>query len=309
MVGLVAVVAGHVWGQDSAVRLALYSWHVPLFFFLSGWFWTPGRSVRSEVTGKARSLLVPYAVWLVVIGSIWVAVERPHRTGPIALLAPLLGGKYIGQPFSAFWFVTALFTCVVLRRFLDRFPESVRWAIAVSGVVGATLAPELVRAVPLGMGTAFPALAFLLVGETFHRAVSAVRRPVTLGLGLLAAGAVGLAAGARPLDVKQADLGTPIVSVVVAMAICCGLVLLARSAEPVVPLMLHRPVGALAACGIGVVLTHAFVLWTLPSSVPDGTEFLLALVLSWGGAVVLAWVPAAGWIVGAPRRRTSAVTV
>lgn len=309
VLGLVAVVAGHVWTDHGVVRSALYSWHVPLFFFLAGYFWTAGRSLRSEAIARARSLLVPYALWLLLVGTVWLAVARPGRDGPLALVAPVLGGKYASAPFSAFWFVTALCTCAVLRRLLERFPAPVRWSVAVLGIIGATVAPELVSAVPLGVGTAFPALAFLLLGETFRHVAADVRRPVVTGIGLLTGSGIALAAGVRPLDVKQADLGTPIASVVVATAICCGLVLLARAVETLLPASWQRATGRLAACGIGVVLSHALVLWLMPQDVPDVLAFLAALVLPWAAALALGRSRTAGWTVGTAPRRGRRVAV
>ncbi|WP_425435832.1 acyltransferase family protein [Micrococcus lylae] len=42
------------------LRNAIYGWHVPLFFFLSGWFYPPGRRPIQELRGRWTSVGRPY---------------------------------------------------------------------------------------------------------------------------------------------------------------------------------------------------------------------------------------------------------
>lgn len=298
--------AGHVWSDD-AVRTAVYSWHVPLFFFLTGYLWTAGRTVRSEVGRRARSLLQPYLVWLGLIAVVWVPWSAAAGSSTMTDLVRLaVGGQHLVRPFSAFWFVTALFVCAVAFRALERFPTPVAWAVAVGGLVTTVIAPELVLLPPLSAGTAMPALVFVLVGRTARGLLPRVRRPVLTGTVLVAAAALAIALGVRPLDLKHADFGTPVLSVAVASAISAGAILVATATGPATGRRAGALVTALAASGIGVVLTHAVVIWALPGA-PSTLVFITATAIPWMVAVIAARTPAAPWLLGTRNHRAASV--
>ena len=66
IIGIAAVVVGHVWIDDTT-RAVIYTWHVPLFFVLTGYFWTPGRPIGGELRKRWQTLGVPYLAWLVIL--------------------------------------------------------------------------------------------------------------------------------------------------------------------------------------------------------------------------------------------------
>jgi len=63
LVSIGAVVTGHIWATPLA-HLVLYLWHVPFFFFLTGYLWTPQRAMSDEARRRAASLAKPYVFWL-----------------------------------------------------------------------------------------------------------------------------------------------------------------------------------------------------------------------------------------------------
>lgn len=298
IVGLIAVVAGHVWTDAEVVRL-LYPWHVPLFFFLAGWLWRAHRPFSSELSARWRSLLRPYVAWLCVVGLVWCT--RLLGDGTLAVgdvVRPVLGGQYIGRPFSAFWFVTALAGSTLLVRSLQGRPAWTRWTLALLAVAVAVVFPGVVRLPPLSLGTAVACSVFLSAGIVARRWSTARGRPVLVGTLLLLAGGSAVLLGARPLDLKQADFGTPVISVMVAIVICTGLVMVGGALDRLVPRRAAVLVSDLAAVGIGVVLVHALVLWLLPPQLPSWAAFCVALCGSWSVALLLARTPLAPAFLG-----------
>ncbi|ADG75329.1 acyltransferase 3 [Cellulomonas flavigena DSM 20109] len=298
VVAVVAIVLGHVW-SEGPFRTVVHLWHVPVFFLLSGYLWRSGRPLGDEVRRRARTLLVPYVAWLVIILAVVVVIALARGEGlPLgAARSALLGGAYATRPFSAFWFVTALFVAVVLYRVLDRGPWWVRWVGALIGLTLGYVAGDVLTRVPLSIGLALPCLVFVAAGHELARWRPRLpeRATVPVGLGLVAVGAVAVATGLAGLvDLKRADLGTPVVSVVVAVLVSTGLVLLAEAAARHVPEAAGRTVVALAATALLVVLTHAVVLWLLGTP-PQGRalDAALALVLPWALGLALLRVPAA----------------
>lgn len=306
--GVVAVVAGHVWTTDLAVA-AFYPWHVPLFFFLTGWFWTAGRPLGAEVRGRWRSLIRPYLAWFVVIGLAWfpATITSGAAVGPLDLVRPFLGGQYIGRPYSAFWFVTALAVAAVALRVLERFPAWVPWTVVIAAVGVATVAPGVLRLPPASAGTAIAALVFVLAGSVARRWLPRIGRPALLGVTCLVAGGTAVALGSRPLDLKQADFGTPLLSTVTAVVLCSGLVLVGLALDRVVRGRAAAVVSRLASVGITVVLLHAAVIWVTEPLLPAPLVFVAATVLPWTLALLLDRTPLAPWTTGRTPRRTDRV--
>lgn len=305
VVGVVAVVAGHVWSTEFSHQ-ALYPWHVPLFFFLTGWFWTAGRPLGAEVRGRWRSLIRPYLTWFVVIGLAWFpATIGSGAAGPLDLVRPFLGGQYIGRPYSAFWFVTALAVAAVALRVLEHRPGWVRWAVVVAAVAVATVSPGVPRLPPASAGTAIAALVFVLAGVVARRWLPLVRRPALLGVAALAAGGTAVVFGSRPLDLKQADFGTPVLSLATAVVLCCGLVLVGLALDRVVRGRAAAVVSRLASVGITVVLLHAAVIWVAEPFLATPVVFVVATVLPWTAALLLDRTRLAPWTTGRtpPRAR------
>lgn len=111
LIGIVAVVATHAFGLTPMRRLLLFTWQVPLFFVLSGYFFRFDKDFKSDIRTRMRTLLVPYGAWLVIIAIVNYGYQHAHSVSltPAYLIALIKGGYYIGAPFSVFWFFTALF--------------------------------------------------------------------------------------------------------------------------------------------------------------------------------------------------------
>lgn len=293
VLAIVAVVAGHVWSGPE-LRPYVYTWHVPIFFLLTGYLWRPGRTVVDEVSRRARTLLVPYAWWLVLLlaalGAVSLAQGEVLALGTVRDV--LLGGSYVGRPFSAFWFVTALFVAAVLYRVVDRLALTWQWLLAVGLVVLGEVAGPWLALVPWSVGLGVPCVAFLVAGRTFAtwRGGIGERAAGLAGLLLLATGAGLVVTGAAaPLDLKHVELGTPGVSVLVAVLLSVALVLLAEVLVPRLPGAVQRALIALAAAGLMVVLTHAFVLWVMQTPAEGRPlDFVAAVGLSWAAGLLLA---------------------
>lgn len=303
VIGITAVIAGHVW-DSQAIRELIFTWHVPLFFILSGYLWKRGRSVRTEIENRWRSIGIPYAAWLVIIAVPFLAVKAQQGDDVFIHLAKIVaGGAYIGRPFSAFWFMTALLIACVALRCLERFPPVLTWCVALLGLWVASFLPGAVAKVPLSGGVAIAAITFLLIGRVMQDARHRITRPLLVGLSLLGLSAVLVITRiARPLDMKQSDFGTPVLSTAVAAAICVGLILISEAAFSNLQGRIPAGVISLAGVGTAVVLSHAIVLWVLGTP-KNGTwfDFAITLTIPWVAAWFLARTGAAPALVGVPR--------
>ena len=78
IVSIVAVVAGHAYGPRLPGGEYLEIWRMPLFFFLTGYFWTRGRPWATDVRGRFRSLMVPYLVWAALMSCLLYTSPSPR---------------------------------------------------------------------------------------------------------------------------------------------------------------------------------------------------------------------------------------
>jgi acyltransferase len=303
VLGIVAVVVGHIGAWSGPItREAIYTWHVPLFFFLSGYLWSEGRGFVEEVKKRATTLLIPYVVWLGLAGLWWLSQKQVVYGVDIRKL--LMGGSYIGGEFAAFWFVTALFVAVVIVRALQDFPVWLQWIVALAALVAASMAPQAVGKIPLSAGAGCVCIVFVLAGREFKKIRSGIQRPLLTGLVvLLGCSAVIMAGWSSYLDLKQAQLGTPVITVAVAIGICSALVLISEAVVPAFGGRVNAGFTTLAACGFMVVLTHAVVLVQLAKlNTAPWLILICTLAATWAPALLILRSGLAPILLGAPRR-------
>lgn len=64
-IAMICIILGHL-GNPSINRV-VFTFHVPIFFFITGYFTSTKRSLPEFTKNKARTLLVPYAMACLVI--------------------------------------------------------------------------------------------------------------------------------------------------------------------------------------------------------------------------------------------------
>lgn len=137
-IGIVLVVFGHVERgltaaglplakmSFSAVDSVIYSFHMPFFFFVSGYFFLGSLARRGRVGlvyEKARTILYPYVLWSLIQGLTEVGLSR-YTNGSVSI-GQILALPW--QPRAQFWFLYALFGVVLFSTIVYR-QTTARWA-------------------------------------------------------------------------------------------------------------------------------------------------------------------------------------
>ncbi|HEY5222463.1 MAG TPA: acyltransferase family protein [Microbacteriaceae bacterium] len=305
VVGVIAVVAGHTLGTPF-VHTLVYSWHVPLFFFLAGYFWSPRSSLTQELAKRTRTLVVPYLTWFVLIALAFVTLDSTLESSTVArLFAPFSNGQDSAMPYTTFWFVAVLFFSLILLRCLWWLPRTVVWAIAIGGALLGYFAGDTLAETPLAIGSALPCLIFVLLGTAARSVRPRIAQPGLVGLALLLASAVLVVGGlSSPLDIKQGDFGTPLLSTVVAVMISFGLLLVAESVFGRMPGSVSRLATRLSCACFMVVLLHPLVMWlmlTFGPTVPDWQLFVITAAIPLLAAMLALRSAASFWLTGVDR--------
>jgi len=122
------VVYGH-FGTSEAAKSVIYAFHIPLFFFLSGLFFSFDKFPSYKLFLKKRSvqLLIPYLFFNFITYLLWLFIGRKFGSdisSNIHPLKPILGilyGNASNLPHNVpLWFLTCLFSVENLYFFIFR---------------------------------------------------------------------------------------------------------------------------------------------------------------------------------------------
>lgn len=237
-IGILCVVAGHT---VSAGHTYIFWFHMPLFFFLSGYLYNPGASLFSFAQRKFRRLLVPYFSFLILLSipDYALCVKTAHN-GPapgiinqlVSLtLTKLYGGRDLYGWFDIFWFVTCLFLTQQIFHICHTLCKGN--AVTLAGIMlffyGYTVADYFtgVEQLPLfwGLNVVPMAVVFFFMGY-IQRRITYRSFHFYLSLGTLAAAIFMQQKGiiTHAFNMKWAAYGIPVVNVIVAYG--CILVLM-----------------------------------------------------------------------------------
>ena len=304
VVGLLAVVAGHVWYVEPVIRWT-YSWHVPLFFLLGGYFWVPRRTLHEEFRARFERIGRPYIFWWLVTCAAYIVWQRFVGAGYVPwkfVAMATWGGLGALRPWTAFWFFSAFFIAVLFVRWSMRAGWWWTLAFAYLALVCTYVEPALAMRAPLAAVAAVAATGFVLFGIGLRELQPRLRHPAAVGLLAMGLGMAGICLPFyRPLEIKSADFGTPVLGVTVAALIGSGLILIGSVSASRIPAAVGRLITLMAECGTVVFLSHGIFLMLMRT--PDHGGWLdFAVVL--GVPLVIAvttlrskWAP---WIHGRP---------
>ncbi len=174
-IALFAVVLGHTQfaGVPKSIVDACFSFHMPLFFIVSGYFFKPQKDWRSFLCKNAKALLLPYVVTSVLVVALmvlqaafegssafdalttWSIAALYGAGGPVATLP-------IGvTPIGAIWFLPALFWSKVL---LNVALETEHPAIVCLGLFVFGVESTSRMWLPMSFQAAMCAVLFLYIG-------------------------------------------------------------------------------------------------------------------------------------------------
>lgn len=107
---------------------AIYTFHMPFFFFVSGLFFSSGKNRNSMefLTKLGKNIAYPYLFWSLLHGSLMVVMGRLGLTNTTIDFTRVL--EILWSPISPFWFLYALFFCQLASYGLKQVPAIIRLA-------------------------------------------------------------------------------------------------------------------------------------------------------------------------------------
>lgn len=173
--GIILVVLGHT-PIPMFLGDLIFSFHMPLFFFLSGYLFQSNKykNFFSFFKRKVHTILVPYAFFATIVYLFWVFIGRTHGDGSridIPVWKPLVGIFYsVGtDDWLVFniplWFLTCIMVVEIAFFAISKQPENKIILITiVCSIIGCFLSLFLPFRLPWSLDTAFTGLVFFSNG-------------------------------------------------------------------------------------------------------------------------------------------------
>lgn len=282
-IGIILVVLGHNWTvlqERGELFRVIYSFHLPLFFFLSGLFLKDGAGLGNFARSRADALLKPYFAVLLLLGL--AEMLAPHavpvaNTTPLAYFSGVLYGTAPTIAWTPLWFLPHLFLASVLAMALLHATRSRPkrtpwlWLIActlLAAGIGAIswfweidssnalrfMGQDSLPGLPWSLDLLFISTPFILFGFLLSKPVAAMRFHL---LGFLASSLAFAALhsyGGETMDLNLRVYGNPFIATLQA-ALGIYLVLNASSLLQRYA-VLRRPLAYIGSASLFILLLH-----------------------------------------------------
>lgn len=142
----------------------IYWFHMPAFFFLSGYVFKSKDSFGQQAKQITKKLLIPYVIILVAI-TCYRYLFTPMSADVLGELKSIvLGGRYVEGYYAPFWFITCLWATQIIFSGLLKLPRSLMWLVVVSLFVLSHFEPASWK-IPENLDMSFYAILFFALGN------------------------------------------------------------------------------------------------------------------------------------------------
>jgi polysaccharide biosynthesis protein PslL len=223
-IGIICVVAGHV--MTGSIRDAVFLFHMPLFFFLSGFLFYPRPDRASYFSRKIIHLLIPYFIFLTLLfiprfyhASLTIPSNADYLRD--TLMVMLSGGSQLKGTAGVFWFVTCLFLTQqlvngVLSTNLKKWAAFFFATLLVLGYLNQIFFPR--RQLAWAANIVLFAAPVFYAGFLFRGRTMGSKTTILVLLFACASLAAAWWGVLPTMDMKLANYGAPILSLAAAMA-------------------------------------------------------------------------------------------
>lgn len=176
-IGIISVILGHMNEIPfTPYRNIIFSFHMPLFFIIGGYFFKPYNTVKQGMLKDAKKLLVPYIFtsFIILIFDCSKAIYKNDvnivmNTVIAAIYASgsnhtsLIGGNL--PAIGAIWFLFALFWCRFFYNGICKLTNNIKVPIIIAISVSAILIDRYLINLPFAILPGLSSMVFYLIGD------------------------------------------------------------------------------------------------------------------------------------------------
>lgn len=130
-IGIILVIYGHTLGS-SGHRYLIYSFHMPLFFFLSGLVFRSrsGETYKQSLMKDIKRIMIPYFIFAFASLFLWFIILPPENQTSSTILKQFIGILYGNASHgylainTVLWFLPCLFITKQIFWFLSKLPKN-----------------------------------------------------------------------------------------------------------------------------------------------------------------------------------------
>lgn len=166
---IVLVVMGHVCTGIPGLVKWIYSFHMPLFFLISGYLQEGkgGGQFVPYLKKKVLTLLYPYCIFA-ALGTLGTSITNREILGQTIIMR-IFGITTESNVMGPIWFLMVLFEAEVLDYVINRFGKM--WMVPICGVIGSVLAVFSIQ-IPFLLHISLTAIVFLNIGRELKKRYS-----------------------------------------------------------------------------------------------------------------------------------------
>lgn len=174
-IGIIAVIIGHC-TIPQILKNFIFTWHMPLFFVISGFFYKE-ISIKDSLLKNSRTLLLPYFLTSVIMLSLCAVKSLLYGKSDIinSFWGIFVGAGSHGLPFfsqyfvGAIWFLLALFWCrITYNLLIVLWRNDFKYIVIVTIAVLTTYLGTRMY-IPTNLLQGLSAMSFFLIGQLFKK--------------------------------------------------------------------------------------------------------------------------------------------
>ena len=237
-IGIFLMVLCHA-GMHNTVTSVIYAFHMPLFFFLSGYLYHRGekKHMPSFLPKESRTLLLPYIIFALIL----CFGKKNLADWPLLIYASR-DSIFAAESFSPLWFLPCFFLSTIVFSIINNVTRksNVLYWVLISGIVvlGFLLAgfrERLSYGFPLNADVALVGVGIMFIGQL----ASGIKLDIKLGGVLLMAGIIlsflnlpeSLTEGNPHVEMSISSYGNPLVFLFVSSVLCKAIIIISEELE------------------------------------------------------------------------------
>ena len=160
-IGVVLMVMGHIYfGERFSVYI--HAFHMPLFFFVSGFFFNPKKNYSEFIIHDLKTLILPFSICFLICQFLQCVLKGDFDIR-YAFVSYFCSNHFLIVLAGGFWFLPCLFICKQLYYWARRLTRGKLFpAVVVAGTLTGNYLPFKL---PLCLDSALSCLALLWIGE------------------------------------------------------------------------------------------------------------------------------------------------
>jgi fucose 4-O-acetylase-like acetyltransferase len=186
MIGIWLVILGHM-GIPAYMEKFIFAFHMPLFFFISGYLENDGRNIKETIANGIRTLIIPYILLYGLFYIYWFVIAflrhpEMYENQPLleTLGKPIMGMFFGIGRFTRYsimlnvplWFLAGLFFAKIIHRIIERITKNRvnYYIVGIGFIIGIMFFIKFLhKSVLFSIDCAVLAFPFFGIGNIIHK--------------------------------------------------------------------------------------------------------------------------------------------